>query len=249
MEKRELTDRGKKILGIVAIVIFVLFMAAMMIIVGKPLVKFASEPEKFREWIDSMGFVGKLAFIGMMALQVVVALIPGEPLEIGAGYAFGAWEGTLLCEIGAAIGTVIVYLFVKRFGRKVLEIFFPVDKINSMRFLQNTNRLYLITGIVFFIPGTPKDLITYFIGLTNMKLLPLVLISFFARVPSVITSTIGGSALNEKNYTFAIIVFVATLIISGIGILIYRAIAKKEDARGEKKAIDGAKDENSGFRP
>lgn len=236
MKKRELTDRGKKILGAAAIVIFILFTVAMMIVVGKPLVKFASEPEKFREWIDSMGFLGKLAFIGMMALQVVVALIPGEPLEIGAGYAFGAWEGTLLCEIGVAIGTALVYLFVKRFGRKVLEIFFPVDKINSMRFLQNTKRLYFITWIVFFIPGTPKDLITYFLGLTNMKLMPLVLISFFARIPSVITSTIGGSALNEQNYTFAIIVFAATLIISGIGILIYRAVAKKEEAQGEAQS-------------
>mgnify|MGYP000043083382 CR=1 FL=1 len=43
--------------------------------------------------MDSHGFGGKLAMVGMMVLQVVVAVIPGEALEIGAGYAFGAGRG------------------------------------------------------------------------------------------------------------------------------------------------------------
>lgn len=65
------------------------------------MLKFVSEPEKFRAWVDGHGIYGRLAFIGMMVLQVFIAIIPGEPLEIGAGYAFGMWEGTLLCMAGA----------------------------------------------------------------------------------------------------------------------------------------------------
>ena len=46
----------------------------------------------FRQWVDAHGFGGKMAMVGMMVLQVVVAVIPGEPLKSGAG-CFGAWEG------------------------------------------------------------------------------------------------------------------------------------------------------------
>ena len=69
--------------------------------VGRPLLKFVSAPEQFRSWVDGHGIYGRLAFIGMMVLQVFIAIIPGEPLESGSGYAFGMWEGTLLCMAGA----------------------------------------------------------------------------------------------------------------------------------------------------
>ena len=229
MEKRELTDRGKKILGIVAIVIFVLFMAAMMIIVGKPLVKFASEPEKFREWIDSMGFVGKLAFIGMMALQVVVALIPGEPLEIGAGYAFGALEGTALCLIGSCLGSAVIFALVRSFGIKLVEIFFSRDKINSLSFLQNTKKLNALVFTVFAIPGSPKDLLSYCVGLTGMKFITWLGISTVARIPSIITSTLGGDALGAGRGSLAIWVFAITVVMSVSGLLLFNYYCKKQN--------------------
>ena len=60
-----------------------------------------------------------------MFFQVVVAIIPGEPLEIAAGYAFGFWEGTLLCQIGIFLGSLTVFLFVRNWGIRVVEVFFP----------------------------------------------------------------------------------------------------------------------------
>lgn len=81
------------------------------------------------------------------------------------------------------------------------------------------------------IPGTPKDILTYFIGLTPMKLSVWLLITATARIPSVITSTIGGDALGMENYKFAIIVFIITAVISIAGILIYRYIQKRLDKK------------------
>ena len=69
---------------------------------------------------------------GMVVLQVVVAVIPGEPLEIAAGYAFGALEGTLLCMVGTWIGGLMVFLLVRRFGVRAVEIFFPLEKLPIM---------------------------------------------------------------------------------------------------------------------
>lgn len=219
----------KKIISILSLIVFILFFVAMFYFVGRPMLQFVSEPDKFRDWVQAQGIWGKLAFVGMVALQVVVAIIPGEPLEIGAGYAFGIWEGTFLCLLGQAIGGLVVYFFVSKVGILAVEAFFPKEKIESLKFLKNHKRLNLIVFILFFIPGTPKDMLTYFIGLTPMKWWEFFLISFVARIPSVITSTIGGNALGVQNYSFAVIVVLVTLVISGIGILVYRYISKKQD--------------------
>ena len=69
------------------------------------------------------------------------------------------------------------------------------DRIRSLRFLQDSRRLNLLTFIVFFIPGTPKDLLSYFIGLTDMKLGTWLCITAVARIPSIVTSTVTGDAL------------------------------------------------------
>ena len=77
------------------------------------MVKHAKDPEAFRTWIDSMGIWGRIAFIGMNILQVLVAVIPGGPLEVAGGYAFGHFEAMILCTIGMGIGSALVFLLVR----------------------------------------------------------------------------------------------------------------------------------------
>ena len=226
-ERAQLTEAHKKKIYLFAIIVALIFIGAVGYLVGKPMVEFVREPERFRAWVDSSGFVSRVIFVGMVIFQLIIALIPGEPLEMGAGYAFGAWEGTILCIIGCVIGSALVFLFVRRFGVKLVEVFFPREKIRSLRFLQDSRRLNLLTFIVFFIPGTPKDLLSYFIGLTDMKLGTWLLITAVARIPSIVTSTVTGDALGLKDYQFALIAFGVTLALSLAGILVYRRLSAR----------------------
>ena len=134
-ERPELSERAKKIIAAASLAVFIILMLVLAYVVGRPLLKYVQEPEKFREWVDSAGIMGRVYFLGIQFLQVVIALIPGEPVEIGAGYAFGAVEGTLLCMLGTIAGSMAVYFFVRRFGIKAVEIFFPIEKIEQLRFL------------------------------------------------------------------------------------------------------------------
>ena len=231
-ERAQLTEAHKKKIYLAAIIVALIFIAAVGYLVGKPMIEFVREPERFRAWVDSSGFVSRVIFVGMVVFQLVIALIPGEPLEMGAGYAFGAVEGTILCIAGCVVGSALVFLFVRRFGVKLVEVFFPREKIRSLRFLQDSRRLNLLTFIVFFIPGTPKDLLSYFIGLTDMKLGTWLLITAVARIPSIVTSTVTGDALGLKNYQFAIIAFGATLLLSLVGILVYRRLSARRHPNG-----------------
>ena len=103
---RPISPQRKKQLAWTALVIFVLLTAAVCWFVGRPMLRFVSEPEKFRLWVDGHGLWGRVLYVGMCFLQVVVAIIPGEPLEIAGGYAFGAVWGTGLCLIGLFLGSV-----------------------------------------------------------------------------------------------------------------------------------------------
>lgn len=226
MNSETFTERKRKIVSIIAIVLLVLFSAAVGWYIGRPMIEFVSEPQQFRAWVDKSGIWGRIAFVGMVVFQVVIALLPGEPFEIGAGYAFGIVEGTLLCVLGITIGSIIVFTLVKRFGVKLVEVFFNLEKIRSLKFLQNEKKLNIFIFLLFFLPGTPKDLLTYFLGLTSVNRGKVIFLSAIARLPSVITSILGGSALVSKQYILAVIVFAVTLIISLLGYIIYNQIIK-----------------------
>lgn len=202
--------------------------------VGAPLLRFASQPEQFRLWVDAHGVFGRLSYMGMVIVQVIIALIPGEPFEIAGGYAFGAVEGTILCLAAATIGSLIVFFLVRRFGVRLVEVFFSQGSLQSLRFLKNTPQRDFLFLLVFMIPGTPKDLLCYFAGLTDIRLPAWLLICSLGRIPSLVTSTVGGDALGTQNYWFAGIVFTVTLAISSLGLLAYRRICRRHQQQSEK---------------
>lgn len=210
-----------------SIAAFVALSVFLLLAVGRPMLRFIENPGGFRAWVDGHGIWGRIAFVGMMFFQVVVAIIPGEPLEIAAGYAFGFWEGTLLCQIGIFLGSLTVFLFVRNWGIRVVEVFFPREKILSSKLLRDRRKRDALAFILMFIPGTPKDILTYCAGLTDMPLGTWLLISTIARIPSVVTSTIGGNALGLQDYWFALAVFGVTLALSLGGWLLYRRLDKE----------------------
>lgn len=222
-----ITEKQKKTISFCVIVTFILFCAAVGWFIGRPMIQFVSDPEKFRNWVNESGIWGRICFVLMVMFQVIVAFVPGEPLEIGAGYAFGTFEGTLLCIVGITLGSIIVFELVRKFGIKLVEVFFTFEKIKSAKFLQDEKKLALITFLMFFLPGTPKDLLTYVLGLSKVKRTDLLILAGVTRLPSIITSTVGGSLLGTEKYLFAVIVFGITFLVSAAGWLIYNRKTNK----------------------
>ena len=81
--------------------------------------------------------------------------------------------------------------------------------------------------LFYLMPGTPKDVMMYFVGLTPMKLSTFLLITGAARIPSIITSTLGGDAIGIGNYSLAAVVLTATASVSLIGLIAYWRHFKK----------------------
>lgn len=240
--KRVLTDRQKKALSVLSIVIFIALSAALAWFVGRPMIRFARQPELFRAWVDGHGFWSPLAYVAMVLVQVVVAVIPGEPLEIAGGYAFGAWQGTVLCLVGAVLGSVLVFALVRRWGRSLVEVFFSAEKLEKLRFLLHASpKRTALLWLIFTIPGTPKDLLCYFAGLTDLPWRTWLVIATVGRLPSIVTSTVGGSALGDRNYMAAAISFAVAVAVAGIGYVIYRVVCRRHGASAEHPAPGDSK--------
>lgn len=192
--------------------------------------KYLMDAAYVRSLIAENYFLGAICLMLICAVQVIVALVPGELVEIAAGYAFGAVWGTVICVVGMMLGSICVILLVRRLGRKFVYAFYPKEKMDRLPILRDPAKRNTLVLLLFLIPGTPKDMLTYAVGLTDMSIPLYLLLTTFARLPSVVSSTIGGSAVGENNYLTAAIVFVITAVVSGLGLIVYHRIQKKHNA-------------------
>lgn len=227
MKKDQKNNRRAKLTGhqrfqLALAVLAVIFVTVLGYFIGRPLVRFVSEPEQFRLWVESKGFWGILAFMGMVVLQVFLAIIPGGPFEVGAGYAFGVAKGTIICDLATTCASLLVFLFVRRFGMKFVELFVSREQIESVHFLKSSKRSESIIFLFFLIPGTPKDVLSYLVGLTDMKTSHWIFICAVGRLPAILLSAISGSALGTADYGIAVAVIAVLIVLYAAGMAVYR---------------------------
>lgn len=210
-----------------------------------PVIKNLSTPNgqlEFKNQVTNMGFMGYLALFGLQFAQIFLAILPGEPIEVLAGMCYGGIGGLIFIEISVFIITAIIFFSVKKLGRKFVYSFCSkerIEKIENSKLFQNPKKIEWIMLILFLIPGTPKDLLIYIAGLLPLKPLRFILISTFARLPSVISSTFAGSSLIAGNWKLSIFIYLITFAIVGIIIFVINKFDKDKTA---KQAVDAIKE-------
>lgn len=223
--------RRRRLLSGISMAVAVILALLATLLIWKWLSSFSQD--SFREYIQSFGALSWLVMLVLQFLQVFIALIPGELLESAAGYAFGPWVGTVLCYVGVALASSLVFVLVRRWGVRMVEVFISREKIGQLRFLNTERKRNGLIFLLFFLPGTPKDLLTYFAGLTDIELHTFLIISMAARLPSVISSTFGGHLLGEGNYFGAILLYGITGAVSLLGLLLYHRIVNRRQKTSE----------------
>ena len=200
----------------------------------------AEGQEAFKEKISSSGFLGILMLFGLQFAQIFLFIIPGEPIEILAGICYGEIWGTVFIMISSMLITAFIYLLVHKLGRKFIYDFVSkekIEKIEKSKIFQNPKTIRFIIFILFFIPGTPKDLLTYIAALLPIRPLEFIVISSLARFPSVVSSTWAGASLLEGNWEFSLMIYGATFAIVAIAVLIMRKFDKDKITDEAMKAI------------
>jgi len=199
-----------------------------------PMVLSLSEPdvrEAFRAFIESLGALGIVVMLLLQVLQIIVAVIPGEPIEILMGLMYGTVGGLMLTLAGILIGQCAVFVLIRRYGISFARRFVNVDKFRELSFLREEARRDSLIFLLFFIPGTPKDVLTYFAPFTGIPMAKFLVLATFARIPSIISSTWAGASLGDGDFAKTIVIFAITGAIGIGGILVNRAITGKKSGR------------------
>ena len=236
-----MSRRVKAFKYILMIIVIVLLIG--LIVYLFPVIKNLSTPEgqlEFKNQVSNMGFLGLLALFGLQFAQIFLIILPGEPIEILAGMCYGGIGGTLFITISACIISSIIFFAVRKFGRKFVYSFCSkerIEKIENSKLFKNPKKIEWIMLLLFVIPGTPKDLLVYIAGLLPLKPLRFILISTFARLPSVVSSTFAGSSIVAGNWKVSIIIYVVTFALVGLFIFIVNKFDKDKTAEEAIRVI------------
>ena len=194
----------------------------------------------FRNKVNDSGFIGLLMLFGLQVAQIFLIILPGEPIEILAGMCYGGWGGLLFITISVFILTTAIFFMVRKLGRRfVYDICDEekVKKIENSKLFKNPKKIEWIMIILFMIPGTPKDLLVYIAGLLPIKPLRFILISTFARLPSVVSSTFAGNTLMKGDWQSSLVIYAITFILVGIIVFIANKFDKSKTTEEALKSI------------
>lgn len=216
-----MNKKKKLILYIVAITLLSIFISII-------IMKLVKDPDIYINTISKNHLSIIISYILLSCLQTIIPIIPGEPIELLAGYLFGKINGTIICFICEAIASIIVVFISRKYGTRLVKYLFEDKKIKTIQKLKSKKAFNLFT-LLFIMPGTPKDLLCYFAGLSDYDIVPLLIVVTVGRIPAIITSTISAGYLQDDRYIVSIIVYLTTLVICGIDILIYRKITKNKN--------------------
>jgi uncharacterized membrane protein YdjX (TVP38/TMEM64 family) len=204
---------------------------------GPELTRLVSDPHKFREHILSFGHWSSVVFMFFQVLQVVIAVIPGEPVQIAGGYIFGTFWGTVYSTVGIMLGYIIVFTCVKLFGFPLVKIFVSKKEYEKFNTLINSPKLETTIFLLFLIPGIPKDILVYIAGLTPIRPLLFFIIITFARFPALLGSSYIGAKIESSQYFIAITVSVIASILFVLGFIYKKRIIDFIHVRSSKKKM------------
>lgn len=188
---------------------------------GENLGKLYTEKKGFAEFLASLGYYSPIFYILLQALQVVISLIPGELTGIVGGYVYGNSFGFIFSTLGLALGSLVAFELARILGRPFVEKFVDQKLIKKFEFL-TTDAGVTLCFLLFLIPGFPKDVLCYLLGLSRMKLSIFLVLSTLGRMPGTFLLTLQGASIRSQRYHMAGAVAAAGVVIVFVGYL-YRA--------------------------
>lgn len=234
----------KRVLAVIACILVAAAFVFCYLKYGKQLYYLLRDAEHIREFLSRFNGFDRFVFVALRTLQTVVKLFPAAPLEIGSGVLYGTWGGLLLCFIGTELGTVIIIALTKLFGRRLVNLFIPIEKVDSLKFLQDKKMVYRTLFVIYLLPGAPKDTVTYAAALTDIDMKKFFILTSLARIPAILSSTWCGDKIMGENFELAIIIFGASLALTLVCSLVYKKVVgnKAENKTDENNAAESDKD-------
>jgi uncharacterized membrane protein YdjX (TVP38/TMEM64 family) len=125
------------------------------------------DPTQILQSIQDLGFIGKLAFAGILVLAVVISPIPGTPLTVAAGAVWSPWEAGLYGSIGVFAGSLVAYFLGRTLGRSLIQALSG----KNIHLSKHRGEPYIgwLLFLSHLLPVVPFDLMSYGAGMIRLS--------------------------------------------------------------------------------
>lgn len=222
-----------KFAGLIA----VLVVMALIVMAVWPYISMAFEEggiEKLVSEMDDAGLGGVLLLEALQLLQIVVAFIPGELVQLAAGALYGPWLGALIILVGCIISSALVFVLVRKLGAPFVHDMVPKKYMQKFEEFEKSKKFSSIVFILFLIPGLPKDIFTYITPLTDMPFRQFMLITNAARIPGIVLSTYAADGIMDGDILQSVIIFVALAVVSVVAMVVFNRFIDKAQGKVAK---------------
>lgn len=186
--------------------------------------------------LSELGIRGYVTIVILSMLQVVIAVLPAEPVQVIAGISFGFPIGLLLCTIGVLIGNTVIFVLYKIYGNALREYFVKNIHIDFDK-MAKSKRVTLIIFILYFLPAIPYGMICFFAASFGMKYPRYILVTVLGAIPSVCIGVGLGHVAIASSLALSITVCALLLAVIAVVMIKRNAIFNKVN-----EFIDGTQD-------
>lgn len=130
--------------------------------------------------------LGPVIFIFIQILQVVIPIFPGGISTAAGVLIFGPYAGFIYNYVGICIGSIIIFLLGRRYGKPFILSMISDKTYNKyIGWLDNQNRFEKLFALAIFLPVAPDDALCLMAGLTNISMKRYTLIILIAKPLSI----------------------------------------------------------------
>ncbi|MGT2925105.1 TVP38/TMEM64 family protein [Streptococcus caviae] len=183
-----------QILGILALI------ASVILVIWFYKLGILNDSNALKDLVHRHKVLGPLIFILVQIFQIVFPVIPGGVTTVAGFLIFDVWLGFILNYIGIIIGSVMLFLLVKWFGRKFILLFMKRETFYKYEAKLESDTYEKLFIFCMLSPISPADVMVMITGLTDMTLKRFTTIIMIAKPLSIISYSyfwIYGSKLLE----------------------------------------------------
>lgn len=228
-----MNNKKNTIISVVSLLFFILLIGIMikdLFPLIDEIIKDKSDEAKMLHYMDAYGAKGVPILIGLQILQIVLVIIPAQPIQILIGLCYGIWVGTLIGVTGGIIGNALVLFLIKQFKYVFAPLFQRKTKKNHNEFIESIQHMekpMIIVMVLYFIPVIPNGILPYIFSNSKITYPKFMMGVAIGLTPQLILLTLVGDALSRGNYKVAIVIGVLVVLLLSMVFIFKKKILNK----------------------
>jgi len=190
---KKLKEKKKKI------VLISIVLVSMLILYKLNIFKF-SNPEEFKDYIQSFGVWAPIVYIVLFTV-VPLTLFPDSILAISGGLAFGFGWGSIYTMIGALMGGTLAFYITRTIGNSAINNLMDKKFKGAKKYTDKMGIEVIL--LLRLIPLFPFDIVSYLAGLSNIEFRKYIIGTIIGTIPGILVfNNIGQQIMDLTSFGF-----------------------------------------------